>query len=271
LVFGCKAGLRFTDRIGDVRSAVATIEESRADRVIVANLLDTLAPGVDPGRDLIEFNEWLGDLAAADGRFVPLAAVDPRYLPMDELLDHLDALVARGFVGVKIHPPLQNLDLSSGDADRLLDHCERNNLVVLSHSGPDRVGSGRGEPNAFRPVLNRHPGLRLVLAHLGGAAWRQAADLARDYPSVAFDLCEIVMWVGAPNAPSRLDMVELIRSCGIDRVMMGSDFPWYDIEATIEAVESLGLTRSELERILGRNAVSIFRLSDTGVSVRAAG
>ena len=52
-------------------------------------------------------------------------------------------------------------------------------------------------------MLEAFPDLTLVLAHLGGGAWRQTVHLAGTFPQVSFDLCEIVEWVGAPGAPGR--------------------------------------------------------------------
>lgn len=97
---------------------------------------------------------------------------------------------------------------------------------------------------------------------MGGAAWRQLPALARDYPHVSFDLCEIIEWLGAPNAPSPAQMTDLIRAVGPQRVMMGSDFPWYDIDHTVGSVLALpGLSAEEKDDIIGENAIRFFRLS----------
>ena len=43
--------------------------------------------------------------------------------------------------------------------------------------------------------------------------------------------------------------------------MMGSDFPWYDIDYTVDRVMSLPLLSAhEIEGMLGANAESIFGL-----------
>ena len=46
------------------------------------------------------------------------------------------------------------------------------------------------------------------------------------------------------------------------RVMMGSDFPWYDIDHTVGRVLALpGLSAEKMDDILGENAIRFFRLS----------
>jgi predicted TIM-barrel fold metal-dependent hydrolase len=105
-------------------------------------------------------------------------------------------------------------------------------------------------------VLERHPDLPLVLAHLGGAAWREVAKLAAAFPSARFDLSEIVSWSGrAPGAPTAFELSALIGTIGADRILMGSDFPWYepgDVAAAVEALPDLGA--EERAAILGGNA-----------------
>jgi len=139
--------------------------------------------------------------------------------------------------------------------------CEELGLVVLSHTGSAKGGEPFAEPRAFAAILERHPRLTVVLAHLGGGSWRQTLDLARAFPRVAFDLCEIIEWTGAPGAPSAEELGRLIRQVGPERVLLGTDFPWYDLERTVELVLALPvLATGDKERILGANAVDLLGL-----------
>lgn len=261
--YGPNPDVRFSARPGDYASAVDALENSGTSYAVVTNLLDAIRPGVAPGEDLVAFNRWLcDDVAANDSRFIPLIAVDPRYLSVEANVAHVEEMAAdHGACGIKLHPPLQRLDFADRAIWPIIEVCSRLDLVIVSHSGPSRDGSGLGEPQAFRPILDAFPSLRIVLAHMGGAAWRQLPGIARDYPHVQFDLCEIVEQLGAPRAPSPGELSALIRNVGVERVMMGSDFPWYDIDHTVERVLSLpGLSADEARLILGDNAVRFFRL-----------
>ena len=132
---------------------------------------------------------------------------------------------------------------------------------MLSHSGTARGATQYAEPRAFAEVLRKFPDLTVVLAHLGGGSWHQTAELAQRFPQVVFDCCEIVEWTGAPNAPSDEALARLIRDIGPHRVMLGTDFPWYDLDHTVERVMDLPLlSREEKEGMLGANAVRILRL-----------
>ena len=52
---------------------------------------------------------------------------------------------------------------------------------------------------------------------------------------------------------------ELVRAFGADRVVFGTDSPWDDQGAALEAIRALTLTEEEKEKILGGNAQRILK------------
>ena len=110
-------------------------------------------------------------------------------------------------------------------------------------------------------MLDSFPQLRVVIAHLGGGSWIQTLDIAKAYPNTFFDCCEIVAWTQSENGPTEQQLAQLIRDIGSSRVMMCADFPWYDLDYSIDRVFSLPiLSIEEKERIIGANAVDILGL-----------
>jgi hypothetical protein len=260
--YGTGGSPAFAVWTGDLEDAMSAMVEGGIDLAVVTNLLDPL-PVASPADALLMFNEWLVATVARYPQFVPFLAVDPRVVPVAELVAHLHVMAARGAAGIKIHPPAQLLDPRDESVWPLFEACQDLGLRVIAHSGPSRTGSPLGEPDAFRGLLDAFPRLNLSLAHLGGAAWRQTVPLARDYPQVYFDCCEIIEWLGAERAPSHQEFVELIREVGVERVMMGSDFPWYDMRQTVRRVRNLpGLRAGEIAMILGENASRFLGLAN---------
>jgi predicted TIM-barrel fold metal-dependent hydrolase len=144
----------------------------------------------------------------------------------------------------------------------LFAYCEAEAIPILAHSGPSQDGAPYGEPDSYRPLLTAFPGLPIWLAHLGGANWEQAVPLASDHPSVHFDLCEIIEWVGASRAPTVQQLSSVVRAIGPDRIMMGSDFPWYDIASAIRRVNDLpSINDDEKARVLGGTAAQFLGLT----------
>ena len=131
---------------------------------------------------------------------------------------------------------------------------------MIAHSGPARGSEQFAEPKAFADVLDAFPDLVMVLAHLGGGAWSQI-ELAQAYPQAYFDCSEIMAWTGGSKGPSDIELAQIIKDIGPERVMMGSDFPWYDVAYSADWVMGLPmLSREEKEGILGANAQRILRL-----------
>lgn len=260
--YGDDPNVHFSASWGTADDALAAMEVAGASNAVVANLLDVPTPGVDRRDDLLAYNRWLCDLAARHPQFVPFLAVDPSILSVPELVSHIQEMVRdHGAQGIKLHPPLQRLDLADPTLWPIFEACRELDIGVLSHSGPSRSGKQYGEPDAFRPLLGAFPGLRIWLAHLGGASWQQTFGLARDFPHIYFDCCEIIEWLGAPHAPSQANFVHLVREIGAERVMMGSDFPWYDIDHTVALIFDVpGLSEDEKRLIVGENAARFLRL-----------
>ena len=163
--------------------------------------------------------------------------------------------------GVKLHGAYQDFDMSDERLWPTYQACEELNVPIFAHSGPDRKSRGFAEPRAFAKMLDSFPQLRVVIAHLGGGSWIQTLDIANAYPNTFFDCCEIVAWTQSENGPTEQELAQLIRDIGSSRVMMGSDFPWYDLDYSIDRVFSLPiLSMEEKERIIGANAVDILGL-----------
>jgi predicted TIM-barrel fold metal-dependent hydrolase len=216
--------------------------------------------GTMPER-LRAFNRWACDLVAGTP-ITPYIGIDPWVLSPEDGARHLrDMVENHGARGIKLHPVVQRFRM---DDERMLPIYRAAadlGVVVLAHSGPARDGEPYGEPRAFGEVFRRFPDLTVVIAHMGGGAWRQTLEVAQAYPNARFDLCEIIEWTGAADAPSAHDFARLIQGIGADRVMLGTDFPWYDLDETADRVRALPLlSQEEKEGILGQNALRILRL-----------
>jgi hypothetical protein len=201
-------------------------------------------------------NGWVVAAAGAHPLLTAYVGIDPSVLSPPVMESHLIEMAGLGARGVKLHPVSQGFEPSDPRLDHLYELCCALDLVVLSHSGPGHRHGASARPGEFAAVMDKWPRLRLVLAHLGGAAFEEAAELAADYAQVGFDLSEIVEWVGAPHAPSTGQLAKVIGQIGADRIMFGSDFPWYDPCATADKVAGLpGVGQLELAALLGGTAI----------------
>jgi predicted TIM-barrel fold metal-dependent hydrolase len=268
--YGPKTDVEFSRFGGDVDDALTAMGDAGYAHAVVVNLfavdlLDdaTRAAGrAAHAERLVHLNRWACDTAAAHPELSVFVAADPAVLGGEEgaghLRDMVESLAARG---IKIHPVAQRFIPDDPRMRATYRTCVELGLPVLSHSGAAKAGARFADPASFGPVLDAFPDLTLVLAHLGGARWDQVAEFARAFPQASFDLSEVIAWTGAPNAPSRENLARLIQDVGPSRVMLGTDFPWYDLGRTVDLVMDLPLLATEeKEAILGANAARILRL-----------
>ncbi|MBS1893552.1 MAG: amidohydrolase family protein [Actinobacteria bacterium] len=219
-----------------------------------------IPPYAEYAAELRAVDEWICAVGGAHPEVLPFVTVNPAVLGATEAAEHVARMAdEHGARGVKLHTIALRAFPAEPSLATTFAVCAERRLPVVAHCGPDRHGAGWALPAAFAPVLERHPDLPLVLAHLGGAAWRDAIEVATAFPSVRFDLSEIVSWTGiAPGAPDRDELGGLIRGIGAERVLLGSDFPWYEPGDVIAAVEELpGLGEPERAAILGENAAAL--------------
>ena len=254
--YGEHEGVESGSRRGTVEDLVAAVGTHPGAHCVILGMWgreDAAALGADA---LVAYNEWILATAAASPHLTPLVAADPRVLGGSVGADHLRACAERGARGIKVHPIVQGFQPDDPRMDPIYDVCVELGLTVLSHSGSSRGAAPRADPFAFAAVMEQHPRLHLLLAHLGGASWHQVAPLAAAYPSLSFDLCEIIAWTGAPAAPSADELGRLIRDIGAERVLFGTDFPWYELDRTIDQLMALPhLSDEERRSILGENAI----------------
>jgi len=117
------------------------------------------------------------------------------------------------------------------------------------------------DPSALSPERNVEHLREMAERGARGVKWQDALAIAQAFPNVAFDLSEIIEWAGAPNAPTAQQLATLIRDVGPERVVLGSDYRWYEPAHTAELVLALpGLSQAEKNAILGENAARILRL-----------
>lgn len=269
--YGAKHDVAFEPLAGDFEDAQSAMAAAGFSHVVVTNLFaialldeDIRSGGLTAQAEhLKSSNRWACAVTSGHGAFSVFVAVDPTVLGGEAGAAHLrDMVQNHGARGVKIHPAVQRFAPDEPGMLPIYETCVDLGIPVLSHSGLMRDGSKYAEPSAFGNVLREFPELNLVLAHLGGGAWRQTASFANVFPQASFDLCEIIAWTGAPSAPSSTELAQLIIDVGPERVMMGTDFPWYGLKETANRVMELPLlTHDQKTAILGANASRILRIS----------
>ncbi|HEX5693579.1 MAG TPA: amidohydrolase family protein [Arenimonas sp.] len=141
--------------------------------------------------------------------------------------------------------------------------AEKHQLPVGIHTGSAGPGHGSpdfsealGNPTLLRPVLERHPRLRLWVMHAGAPYFDETMALMREYPGVYVDISVINNPAIVPP-PAFAAMMKTMLDAGFgDRSMYGSDNA--DIATTRAALDALGLDEAQENAILHDNAARFF-------------
>ncbi len=284
--YGAKPKVCFSRRFGTVDEVLADMAAAGISKSVVVNLyIGALARArkraavpeslggaerdraydaveVEIDGELKAFNHWICGVSQSHSEIVPFIGMDAGVLPGDAGGAHVYDMVGNhGARGVKLHGASQGFSMSDERLWPTCAACRELGVPIIGHSGPDRQGAGFAEPRGFGAMLKAFPDLTVVLAHMGGATWGQALEIADTYPNAFFDCCEIIEWTDGEHAPTDVQLARLIQDIGAHRVMMGSDYPWYDLDHTVERVMELPLlSAEEKEGIVGANAMAILKL-----------
>jgi predicted TIM-barrel fold metal-dependent hydrolase len=193
---------------------------------------------------------------------IPFVAVDPRRpTVVDDTIERLE----QGFRGIKLYPPLGYhpdnprlrplYEYAEDHGHPVITHCSR--PAGVTYKGPiteemrtdpetgkrldlplDKLLLRFTDPDAYRPILDRHPRLRICLAHFGGARdWNDYLDRPRGdeeeqllKPSVVTDALRTVGIFEKPIAGESW-LRKIVRMLGED----GRENLWADISYTVFA------------------------------------
>lgn len=186
-----------------------------------------------------------------------------------------------GSAGLKLHLASSEVDLREPEhltrVAEIAAWAERERVPLLIHLDTQRRGTQAADVERFaRVVLEPHPKLVVIVAHLGGSGgfgrWTQSvfatlvdwlearAAAGTPHEEIYFDLSAVILERESEGVPptSNEEAAALgtaLRRAGFDRLLLGSDYPVFDPRRTAELlVERAGLTHDELAHLLANRA-----------------
>jgi hypothetical protein len=215
---------------GSAKAATHTIPnliaEMDATRVGQALILP-IAFGLPFGDRLTERFMSAIDASGSGDRLLKAASV----VPGDpNAVDDLRRYAADGARMVKLHPAMVRFFPDAPELQPIYRACGELGLPVFFHGG--RAGIEPEYTHQF--TLMRHyeaafrafPEVQFVLGHAGARDVADAIPLARRYPNV---------WLGIHGQGVSM-LSHLIEEVGTDRLLFGSDWPFYHLAATLAKV-----------------------------------
>lgn len=241
-------------------------------RATVEHLIAEMdAAGVDAAVVVQEYldgeqNDYLLDVAQRfPGRFFMHAL--PNWFDSDGIADEVEALLNRGFKGVKMpaHHLIGKIDLDDKRFTPVYAMLENAGCVLAVD-----LSEGQDQVQPMRRVLDQHPTLKVALGHFGMPTrdgWPGQLELCR-YENVFIETGGII-WLyreqGYPF-PDAIDAIEqAVKRIGDDKIMWGSDWPRTMVDFTYrQSIEfilsSERFNQTQKAKLLGENAAKLYRL-----------
>ena len=191
-------------------------------------------------------------VTVAEGRegLIPAAAIHP-YAPRAEAL--LREAYARGARALKMHPAVQLMLPDHPRAMRLYEVCGELGMPVMWHCGPVGITSEGADKRChikhYWQPIHELPKTTFILGHSGALMYEMGVKLAAMYENVYVE-------VASQGIPA---IRHILKSAPPERVMNGSDFPFYHLGTSVlkllEATEGDAPLR---RKVLWENAATLF-------------
>jgi len=114
-------------------------------------------------------------------------------------------------------------------------------------------------------IMERHPKLKIVMSHTGGALPYQSGRMDKNTKAallpqpVSTYIKRMYTDTVSPHVPGMKFAIEYF---GIDNVMYGTDYPCWDPATALELLDELGLSQEHQEKLFYSNARRILGLRD---------
>jgi hypothetical protein len=202
-------------------------------------------------------NEWCGDFADRGEGAVHCATL----FPEPGVGEQVERSLESGARLFKMHVQVGGYSPNDSLLDPAWLVLERAGVPIVLHAGSAPKQGAHTGPEAVAAVLDRHPELTLVIAHLGMGEYDAFADLAETFPRVHLDTTMAGTDFSNAFAPLTPAYVERLAGLG-DRVVLGSDFPNipYPYAHQIEALHRLDLGEDWMRKVLWHNGARLLGL-----------
>lgn len=167
----------------------------------------------------------------------------------------LDAQLAAGARGIKIHPSVQLVRPDARRAKRLYRMCAEREMFVFWHCGPagiePKIGQYLNQVKFYEEPIRQNPRTIFLLGHSGARQFEQALALQRAYPNV---------WLET-SSQSLSNVRRMVLEADPDRVVHGSDWPFYHPAISVAKILVATEDRPDIRRkFLWSNAARLLRL-----------
>lgn len=214
---------------------LAEMDQNKVDRAVVC-------PQTYPQSTVLSVNQEDNDYIARavkehPDRFIGFGVSTPYSGPDKGAGETERALRQLGLRGLKLHQRYHAYHLRPDMVGPIMEVCGALGAPVLIHSG-----DVRSHPSLVGCLALAFPKVTVIMAHMGQNYYADAVDAARLMPNLVLETS------GVP-APDCVAMA--VKAIGSNRVVYGTDTPFFPIKAGQRVVREAGLPDRDLANVLG--------------------
>jgi len=207
-------------------------------------------------------NSWACKAASDNSNLAALIGVD-LLQNTDQMVEEVETKVKTlGAKGLKLHPIFNEFYPWDKKMWPVYSKAQELEIPILFHSGVSEFAgynNSYSHPDQFENIANSFPDLTIVLAHLGKGFFKEAVELAHRSTNIFFDTSACFSEPGQNIEKLAADIRDIIKTIGVQRVMFGSDWPWFKPSNDIAVIKDMKLNDNEKSMILGLNAKRIYK------------
>jgi predicted TIM-barrel fold metal-dependent hydrolase len=177
-----------------------------------------------------------------------------------------------GLRGIKLLPMYAGFSPDDPKLEPLWQYAEKNGLPVLLHMGTTFIAQAPLAftlPRLIEPVALKHPGVKIILAHLGHPYEGECIVTIRKHENVFADVSAL------HYRPWQLyNSLMLAQEYGVwHKLLFGTDFPFTTVNASIEGIRKLNdmlegaklprLDVNQVEAMIHRDSLKLLGLTRT--------
>ena len=243
---------------------IAEMDEAGVDKSVIFGVDWAYGVTGEPKVRNREQNKYLADYAKEyEGRFIPLAALDPRR--PDIIKQATEAIEEWGMKGFKLMP---SAGFKPNDplCFPFYEKCAEWNVPIMFHSGGLEFNWEYSSPNLIASAAEDFPDVKMIMAHAGLESWEQCRLACAALPNVFMDI-SIRQFDYQINRQSFYRWLrDMIDWTGPWKILFATDAPlptfylptkdWVDAIANPKT--DIEFTREERDIILGKAAEAVF-------------
>lgn len=204
---------------------------------------------------------YLNGWAAEFKREVPESLWSATLYPEPDVTAYVAAGIEAGVEIWKVHVQVGEFHLDDPLLDPVWAALAEAGTPVVVHAGHAPVGNDYTGHVSSARVLERHPDLTMVVAHMGAPDFTEFLDLAERFERVRLDTTMVFtdFDLGHGGTPTYADALLDRLAQHRDRILLGTDFPSipYPYLHQLEGLERLGLGDDWLRAVCWDNAAAL--------------